>query len=142
MANLSESVCLNHPDTPATARCATCGKPVCSQCVIHRNGLDYCSESCADSADSSVGRVDSALNSKRKTDAQARRRNAILFFLLILAAAAGYYFYTRNRDKVNSFIHQSGQKVQKKVDTTKNVIQKGIPSDSKYKRDREGMAGK
>ena len=41
MADLSHSVCLNHPDSQATARCATCGKPVCQICVVQRNHTTY-----------------------------------------------------------------------------------------------------
>ena len=138
MARISESFCLNHPDTPASARCATCGKPVCSSCEISRGGVSYCSEACADSAADSVGRVDSALESKRRTDASALKRNLIIFIILVLAAAAGYYFYTRNKENVNAFIEKTGKDVQKNVQSTKSKIQKSVSGDSKYKRDREG----
>ncbi|MBO4632829.1 MAG: B-box zinc finger protein [Lentisphaeria bacterium] len=139
MADISESFCLNHPDTPAVARCATCGKPVCSSCLVSRGGSSYCSKACADSAANSVGRVDSALESKRRTDARSLRRNLIIFIILVLAAAAGYYFYTRNKENVNSFIEKTGKDVQKNVQSTKSKIQKGVPGDSKYKRDREAL---
>ena len=42
MAKISESVCLNHPDTPAVTRCATCSKPICKQCIVSKNGSSYC----------------------------------------------------------------------------------------------------
>ena len=35
MADISKSYCLNHPDTPAVARCATCGNSdVCDYLVV------------------------------------------------------------------------------------------------------------
>ena len=61
MADISKSYCLNHPDTPAVARCATCGKHVCAQCVVSRNGSSYCSKACADSAANTAGRVNTAV---------------------------------------------------------------------------------
>ena len=70
MADLSQSVCLNHPNTPAVARCATCGKPICSQCIVSRNGSSYCSAKCADSAASSDGRVKDVLAEKKRTNAK------------------------------------------------------------------------
>ena len=50
MAGMSGTYCLNHPDTPAVARCATCGKHICAQCVVTKNGAKYCSEACAQAA--------------------------------------------------------------------------------------------
>ena len=70
MADISESVCLNHPDTPAVARCASCNKPICKKCIVSRNGLNYCSEKCADRAASSVKRVDNVLENKSRCETQ------------------------------------------------------------------------
>jgi len=36
--------CLNHPETPATAYCRTCGKAVCDQCRRDAFGTVYCEE--------------------------------------------------------------------------------------------------
>ncbi len=36
--------CLNHPETPATAYCRTCGKPLCAECQRARGGVIYCEE--------------------------------------------------------------------------------------------------
>jgi len=36
--------CQNHPETPATAYCRTCGKPVCDECRRDAFGTVYCAE--------------------------------------------------------------------------------------------------
>lgn len=36
--------CLNHPETPATAYCRTCGRPLCAECQRPREGVIYCEE--------------------------------------------------------------------------------------------------
>lgn len=139
MADLSESVCLNHPDTPAAARCATCGKPVCSQCLVTRNGSDYCSERCADNAENSEERVNNVLENKKKVDSKLRIRAIVLLILLIAAAAAAYYFYQHNKNDVDRFIRKTENKVSSGARDAKNSIQKSIPSDSAYKKNRENL---
>jgi hypothetical protein len=36
--------CQNHPETPATAYCRACGKPVCDECRRDASGTVYCAE--------------------------------------------------------------------------------------------------
>jgi len=36
--------CLNHPETPATAFCRSCGKPVCDACKRPAQGTVFCEE--------------------------------------------------------------------------------------------------
>ena len=138
MADISKSYCLNHPDTPAVARCATCGKHVCAQCLVSRNGSSYCSEACADSAANTAGRVNTAVAAERNIAARARIRTIVIIIILAAAAAGGWYYYQGHKDEVNSAVKNAGNKVQKSMDSTKQTIQKGVPGDSKYKRDREG----
>ena len=141
MADISKSYCLNHPDTPAVARCATCGKHVCAQCVVARNGSSYCSKACADSAANTAGRVNTAVAAERNIAARARMRAIVIIIILAAAAAAGLYYYQNHKDevnsKVNSAVKKAGNKVQKSMDSTKQSIQKGVPGDSKYTRDVE-----
>ena len=142
MADISKSYCLNHPDTPAVARCATCGKHVCAQCVVARNGSSYCSKACADSAANTADRVNTAVDAERKIAARARIRTIVIIIILAAAAAGGWYYYQGHKDevnsKVNSAVKKAGNTVQKSMDSTKKNIQKGVPGDSKYHRDREG----
>ncbi len=44
------SVCLNHPNVPAVARCAVCRKPICADCIVKKDGVVYCSTKCRDDA--------------------------------------------------------------------------------------------
>ena len=60
---LMKSVCVNHPDTKATALCAFCSKPVCPRCIVERNAHFYCSEECA-------GNAGKAALEQAKADAQ------------------------------------------------------------------------
>ena len=140
MAGMSGTYCLNHPDTPAVARCATCGKHICAQCIVEKNGVRYCSEACAQAAANSAGRVDSAEQAGRKNASRARIRSFIILIILIAIAAGAWYYYKTHSKEVNSFVQKSGQKVQQGLDSSKKSIQKGVPGDSKYKRDREALA--
>ena len=137
MAELSDTYCLNHPDTPATARCATCGKHVCDQCTVIKNGVSYCSEACAAAAEASTGRVDSAIESGRINAARARRRSIIILIIIAAVAAGAWYYYSNNKDKVNAAVQKAGKKVQTGLDASTKTLQKEVPGDSKYKRDRE-----
>ena len=139
MADISESVCLNHPDTPAVTRCATCGKPICERCIVPRNGSNYCSETCADNAANSVGRVNDVLENKKKVEARVKKRTLIIIVILLAAAAGGYYYYTQNKDDVTRFVKKTERKVKKNVKETKKSIERSLPSSSTYKRDRENM---
>ena len=142
MANISDSVCLNHPDTPAVTRCATCGKPVCGKCVVSRNGADYCSESCAANAQSAEGRVSSVMASKKKSEAGKRIRTIIILIILIVAAAAGYSYYKKNKHKVDSSIQSTIRKTESTITSeakkAKSSVDKSMPGDSNYKKKREG----
>ena len=139
MADLSQSVCLNHPNTSAATRCASCGKPICSQCIVSRNGSDYCSDKCADGAASSDGRVKDVLAEKKKTNAKGTIRALIVFFLIVAAAAAAYVFYTQNKDDVDRRLQDTAAQVRAGAKDAKKSIQKSVPADSKYKRDRESL---
>jgi len=44
------SVCVNHPNRSATARCICCLKPVCQECLVSVSGSKYCSQDCAEKA--------------------------------------------------------------------------------------------
>lgn len=131
--------CFNHSDAPAVARCAVCGKAVCSQCVVSKNGGNYCSEACAARAESSAGRVDTALGDKKKIDAKLRLRAIIIVVLVIAVAAAGVFYYRNNKDDVDRAVRKAGKQVSKQADGAKKSIQKGIPTSSSYKRDKENL---
>ncbi len=142
MAKISDSVCLNHPNTPAVTRCATCGKPVCEICVVRKNGADYCSQVCASNAEKSAGRVNSVMESKKRANSRNGIRTLIILIILAAIAAAAYYFYSQNKSDVDSFVKktekQIGKQIRQNAAETKKSIEQGIPSSSKYKENREG----
>ncbi len=42
-----DAKCFNHPEELAVAKCTDCGKPICRECLVYREGSVYCSEECA-----------------------------------------------------------------------------------------------
>ncbi len=139
MSEVLNSVCPNHPDTPAVARCSACGKPVCAKCLVTRNGVPYCSDRCAALAESRRADVGMVLESKKRTDSARRIRAVVVLIVLVAAAAAGYYFYQRNRKDVDRFIRKTEAQVGATARNAKKTIDGGIPKDSSYKRDREKL---
>ena len=139
MAEVLTSVCPNHPDTPAVARCAVCGKPVCEKCLVIRNGVQYCSAQCASLAESRKGDVGMVMKSKKKVDSARKIRAVVIFIVIVVAAVAGYLFYQRNRNDIHRFVHKAERQVSTGARETKNSIRSGIPKDSSYKRDRENL---
>ncbi len=141
MAKISDSVCLNHPDTPAVTRCATCGKPVCQICVVRKNGSDYCSQVCAANAEKSAGRVNTVMESKKRASSRNGIRTLIVLIVLAALAAAAWYFYSSNKDDVDKFVKKTekelGTKIRKNAAETRKSIEQGIPTGSKYKANRE-----
>lgn len=43
---MASSVCINHTDRIATARCHTCHKPLCADCVLKGEAGTFCSVNC------------------------------------------------------------------------------------------------
>ncbi len=44
---MSRSVCIYHTDRTATARCFTCHKPICAECVVKEGEDSFCTKTCA-----------------------------------------------------------------------------------------------
>ena len=132
------SVCLNHPNTHAVTRCATCSKPICQECIVKHGGVSYCSTLCRDNAVRTGAMVDDV--QKRKGAANFKRFVIRFVQLLILLAVLGaaYWYYKNNKSKVDSKLQQGIQKVeqgkQELMDKGHNVIK-----DSQYKKDRENL---
>lgn len=146
MADISQSVCLNHPETPAVIRCATCGKPICSKCIVNRNGSAYCSLQCADNAANSSGRVSEVLESKKRADRKSKGKFILFLIILAALAAGGYWYYQNNQGKVQRAIKKTERKLLRAENTVKaeargakSDIQRNLPGDSKYKKDREQL---
>ena len=143
---MAGNFCFNHSEEPAVARCAVCGKAVCAKCVVSKNGGNYCSEACAARAESSAGRVDTAMGDKKTIDARRRLRAVIVVVVLIAIVAAGVFYYRNNKDDVDRVAKDMGRAVKKAekqvtrgAADAKKSIQKGIPTSSTYTREKEGL---
>ena len=142
----TQSVCLNHPDTPAVTRCAACGKPICEQCIVESNGSRFCSEQCAENAAKSYDRVTTMAAGKARAEKRSSMRAVIIVIILAAIAAAAYYYYTNNKKDVDRLVRKAEQKVNQKIQKAgkdakdvKDDIKDNVPGSSKYKRDREKM---
>ena len=139
MADVNGPVCLNHPDTPAVNRCAACGKAICEACTVSRESGCYCSNTCADNAERSQLRVNTALDGKKRADSKAKKRlfTGILLILVILAGL--YFWHIRNQGENKSFLKQVGKNLDSSLKSSRNTIQKSIPRNSNYKKNREDL---
>ena len=83
------------------------------------------------------------MESRKRADSRRGVRTLVILIILIAAGAAAYYFYTKNKDDVDRFVQKTekelGEKIKQNAGETKKSIEQGIPSNSKYKADREGM---
>ena len=66
-----------------------------------------------------------------------KTEKTIILIIIAAAAAGAWYYYNNNKDKVDAAVQKAGKNVQKGLDNSKKTIQKGVPGDSKYNRDRE-----
>ncbi len=137
MAEVSQSVCLNHPNQPAVARCTSCRKPVCAACVVKQDGKDYCSTQCAQNAVRGEASVDHVIKAKEQGDAARNLRKLITLLILLALCAIAYYVYKQKKEEVGAFIQKTQNTVDKAASGAKSAIQQKVPTDSKYKRDRE-----
>lgn len=139
MADVNGPVCLNHPDRASTARCAACGKCICDECIVSRAGVSYCSVTCADNAQRTQGAVDCALAGKKRADSRRKVRLfiAVVIFLAIILGLVLYLQKQGDQDK--ALFKQLGKDLDSTLNSAKKTIQKSVPTDSSYKKNREGL---
>jgi len=89
---ISGSVCLNHPNVPALAHCATCRKPVCADCVKSAEGIQCCSDVCLQNALASRVVVDDIMQRKQKSQFKALLRRLVLIIVLLALAALAWHY--------------------------------------------------
>jgi hypothetical protein len=55
MSTMTTAVrCTNHPERAALGYCSTCGKPLCTACLVRLSTGNYCN-ACANAADRPAG---------------------------------------------------------------------------------------
>ena len=78
------SVCLNHPNMPAVARCATCSKPICGECVKVFDGVTYCSKLCYENALRTGMLTEKVYSQKATGDRRRTVMGAIKFIVIVI----------------------------------------------------------
>ena len=134
---LNGSVCLNHPDTPAVARCAVCRKPICADCVKESGGVKYCSKDCYDKAIRTGAMAENVLENKKKVVKSRNYKNAIVFVIVVALAAGGFFYYRQHKAKIDRKIKNAKYEMEQKVQEGKRAVDKNLIKESKYKRTRE-----
>jgi len=131
--SLEGVVCLNHPDTPAVARCATCAKPICEQCAIREDDQVFCSAECRQNGLASAAVVNTIMRAKKRGD--LRRRVVFLIKLIILSGLvyAGWVYYSRNRDDIDSTV--KGIDIDSKVKGTVEKLDRSLEKLDKAVKD-------
>ena len=110
--SVESSVCLNHPNRPAVARCNACHKPICEECILHVQDMNFCSQVCVDNFLKSADNI-AAYQAVQK--ARRRRKQIKRFIMLLILAAFGYgayWYFTRNPDKFKELKNKANQAVE------------------------------
>jgi hypothetical protein len=112
-------VCPNHPEVPAVSRCTTCFKPLCQECAIVKENLDFCSDQCSTNHFTTNASIGAGLARDAAAKRRARIRRMILFLALLLVVF-GFVFYwqTSMSDEDKAKIKKMGTEA---VDKTKKL---------------------
>lgn len=93
MADLTDVVCPTHPSEQAVAKCHTCFKPACKDCVKKINGRDYCSVECA----ANDARTQQSIDKNKKGFLGKLIKPIVILAILGGLGYGGYWFYTNKR---------------------------------------------
>ena len=140
MADLHGSVCLNHPNELAVARCATCSKPICAACAADNthDGVAYCSDLCYQNA-VRTGLLVKDVN-KRKGAANFKRRliQLVQFLILLAAIGGGYWYYKNHKATIDAKLKNAQNQVEKGTkDLKKGIEDNTVNRKSTYKKNIE-----
>lgn len=122
MPDMAGKVCPNHPNTEAVSRCTACFKPLCGDCVMERNGEDFCSEKCAVGHFTTNAHVGDMLERDRRRARAKMIRNLVILVILAALAAAGYVYYQQNKDAVDRRIREGGEQLRE----MKNQVEEAV----------------
>lgn len=112
------SVCLNHPEREATGKCATCFKPVCSECMVTHQGQIFCSELCKLRCEQTADGVDRYTQNNRSLKRRGLVKKLIIITVLI-GIAVGAMIYLKNNPEAKN-------KLQQKIDSGKQQLQQQL----------------
>ncbi|NOY82821.1 MAG: hypothetical protein GXP31_17630 [Kiritimatiellaeota bacterium] len=86
-------VCLKHPDRESTARCCSCGKPICRECVVRRGRSVFCSEQCIEEFMRTTGRTNGFIARERAFQRKKLLVRLLTTFGIAIAALAFAWYY-------------------------------------------------
>lgn len=103
------SVCLNHPDVPAIANCATCRKPICKECIHSKNNVVCCSEQCLINAVASAVVTDDILKKKKAVERKKLVKKIITLIILLIILG----FAWKNKDSIKKLFEKGKAETEK-----------------------------
>lgn len=112
---MSGQVCLNHPEIPAVTRCETCFKPLCEDCILLENGVQFCSGTCAENYSASGERLDDFKAQERARRRRKRVRRLVTLIIVVVLAVVAWKWYKANPDKAKDL----RRKIDKAVENVK-----------------------
>lgn len=140
MATIDGSVCLNHPNVPATCRCSVCRKPICDECAIRENGAVYCSQNCRADAIRTGAKVNTMNEHKAAGDAKRATAKLIWWIIILAIIGAGVWYYMTHKEQVNGWFNQAKATVEQKAGEMKQTIKDNtVDRGSTYKRNVEAI---
>jgi len=110
--SLRNSVCLNHPDRPATERCTVCFKPICGECAVRSGQAAFCSQTCSGNYERTRGTIGAWHDQRQRELSRRRRRMIVRLVILLILAIAAYLYFSRNPDTLDSLKNRAGKTVQ------------------------------
>ncbi|MBT3377798.1 MAG: hypothetical protein HN742_40445 [Lentisphaerae bacterium] len=110
MAKMSGQVCLNHTDREAVTRCETCFKPLCEECILSANDVDFCSGDCAGNYSDSAERMSGQADRARKARARKRMKRLVILVVLGALAYCGYRWAVANPDRTRELRRELEEK--------------------------------
>jgi len=143
-SKINGSVCLNHPNVPAVAHCATCRKPICADCAKTAEGITCCSKACLQNALDSRVVVGDILTRKKKSEFKRIIRNLIVLLIILVLAWFAYQhreqlldLFRKGKAKTEQVSKEAVGQVKSKAENYKKELDEGdarrkAANDKKY----------
>ena len=143
-SKINGSVCLNHPNVPAVAHCATCRKPICADCTKTAEGITCCSKACLQNALDSRVVVGDILTRKKKSQFKRIIRNLIVLLIVLVLAWFAYQhreqlldLFRKGKAKTEQVSKEAVGQVKSKAENYKKELDEGdarrkAANDKKY----------
>ena len=143
-SKINGSVCLNHPNVPAVAHCATCRKPICADCAKTAEGITCCSKACLQNALDSRAVVGDIMARKKKSESKRIIRNLIVLLIVLVLAWFAYQhreqlldLFRKGKAKTEQVSKEAVGQVKSKAENYKKELDEGdarrkAANDKKY----------